>query len=1548
MDMRFPFIASLVLACCAASAPAVDVTSISATSTTYGAGDGVVISLAFNGLVTTVANTTKLQVAVGRPGNDAYAYATSSQAGVTSIDLLYQVVTGDNSADLDYSSTAALTGLVDVTPSPLLTAPGGIGSLAIVSDVKVDTTLRTELTTTLTPPDGDQKTAPLAYAITFSESVTGFTSGDLAVTNGTMAMSGSGASYSASVVPRSTLRVRQAAASGASLVSLSTASGDQMLTAGMPVLINNQLVTISTTTTVLTTPTPVGLSVPLAGAAAVGNDVWLPRGVNVTVDIAAQAASDLAGNPSGALVTSAVIYDPTPPVAIVTAPTSGISPQTYTIGFSEKVVGLFASGLTVTNGTAGTPTSADDGLTWTVPVTTNDRLTATSVAVKSGGVLDLAGNPCPASPAGTYQLLAVDGVTATPRSTTIGTGQTVTITVNLNHAVAFTPGSGPTLLLETGTTDRLATCTTAAGTVDTLEFMYVTASGDTAAALDYASINALDLNGGSLDGLTAISLPATGSTDSLAASALRVNTTKLAATITPDSPAMKAGPLTYNVTFTPAISSSGSLVPGDFAITGGTGLAVVVDAGLTSARISVNPATVTGTFDVAIRLKADTVTDALSNPNGASNEAKITYDTDAPTTVLTGPSGSHNSGPLAYTVTFSESVTGFTFADANLTNATSALSGSGSSYLLTATPRSTLSLVTGALAGTTTLSVQSPSRNQLLAAGTALWINNQFVVVSAPVTVLSSATTVSLANPLTVGASTGTDAWLPTGVRVQTNIPVAVASDPAGNPSGASGILTVDYDPTPPGAVVTAPLSGVSPQNYTITFSEAVTSLPTTALNVTGGIAQTPVTTDNIVWTVPVTVANRATTTALAVKAGGTRDLAGNACLTSPTASYAPLAVTRVTASPANTTIGKTNSVSITVHLNHEVQFTPGSSAATLELETGTTDRLATCTTTAGLRDALTFTYTVVDGDFSAPLNYKDASSLLLKGGTLDGLGTLTLPPTASASSLAQSALEIRATSFSATLNGPVESALSPLSYTVTFSSAINQSSLIASDFVVTGGTISLVDVDPGFTFATITVIPATTTGPLPVKFRLLAGTVTDTLTNTNSLSNELTTTYDPSAPVLTFSGLAQTMTAPAVVTVEATKAVTGLTSEKFVVENGSHLLTAVSASSYRLSISPTTSLILNTATVAGDTDVSLHTTTGSVVLAAGEVLRIGANTVQASATTATTIGTTPVTVLLRNPVTVATAAGVSVWLTTGTRVTVDAAAGACQDEAGNLSLNPAPFSFAYDPTPPLFSIATPTFSGTTATFTLTPSEPVQALDLADLTLTGANAISVIGSGGTAPFHTRWTVRVTPTVIDMMSLAVKGNAAFDAAGNASLPTTAATFPVASRVTLVDAQNADGTYDAGTRLRIRVTFTEEVTVTGVPTLALAMEGGSRFATYASGSGTTVLLFDYTVAEGDVAIDLDYTGTTALALSGGTLADADNHPVVLTLPAPGASGSLGDSSNLVIAAGDPTGPAKPDAGDLPDDSSSGCGAGSGIAILLCLGWLTAAGFRRRNRH
>jgi len=116
---------------------------------------------------------------------------------------------------------------------------------------------------------------------------------------------------------------------------------------------------------------------------------------------------------------------------------------------------------------------------------------------------------------------------------------------------------------------------------------------------------------------------------------------------------------------------------------------------------------------------------------------------------------------------------------------------------------------------------------------------------------------------------------------------------------------------------------------------------------------------------------------------------------------------------------------------------------------------------------------------------------------------------------------------------------------------------------------------------------------------------------------------------------------------------------------------------------------------------------------------------------------------------------------------------------------------------------------------------------------------------------------------------------------------------------------DGYYGLGDVIPITATFSEPVSVTGAPTLQLATGITNNRATYASGTGTATLVFNYIVAQGDLSADLDYASSSALSLNGGTITTASGGMnAKITLPAPGNAGSLGGSKAINIDGIEPT--------------------------------------------
>jgi len=114
---------------------------------------------------------------------------------------------------------------------------------------------------------------------------------------------------------------------------------------------------------------------------------------------------------------------------------------------------------------------------------------------------------------------------------------------------------------------------------------------------------------------------------------------------------------------------------------------------------------------------------------------------------------------------------------------------------------------------------------------------------------------------------------------------------------------------------------------------------------------------------------------------------------------------------------------------------------------------------------------------------------------------------------------------------------------------------------------------------------------------------------------------------------------------------------------------------------------------------------------------------------------------------------------------------------------------------------------------------------------------------------------------------------------------------------ISSTNANGAYGVNIEVYITITFSESVYVTGTtPTLNLETDSiPDGVAYYTSGNGTNTLTFTYTVLLGHNSSDLDYLSTNALS---GTIKDIVGNHADLTLPTPGALGSLGYNKEIII--------------------------------------------------
>jgi len=96
----------------------------------------------------------------------------------------------------------------------------------------------------------------------------------------------------------------------------------------------------------------------------------------------------------------------------------------------------------------------------------------------------------------------------------------------------------------------------------------------------------------------------------------------------------------------------------------------------------------------------------------------------------------------------------------------------------------------------------------------------------------------------------------------------------------------------------------------------------------------------------------------------------------------------------------------------------------------------------------------------------------------------------------------------------------------------------------------------------------------------------------------------------------------------------------------------------------------------------------------------------------------------------------------------------------------------------------------------------------------------------------------------------------------------------------------GVVFAATTVPFTVNMSEAVTVTGTPRIAVDVGGVTRYATYASGTGTSALTFNYAMVAGDIDLD-GVTLTSPIDLNGGTLKDLNGNDAALTFTVPNTS-------------------------------------------------------------
>jgi uncharacterized repeat protein (TIGR02059 family) len=643
-----------------ASGPTVSSVNSSTADGRYKVGSTVAVQVNFSTAVT-VTGTPQLTLETGATDR-VLNYASGS--GTTSLTFNYTVQAGDTSADLDYISTSALAlngGTIRNSAaqdaSLTLPSPGAAGSLAANKAIVIDTTAPTVSSVNSSTPNASYSAgSAISIQVNFSEAVAVTGTPQLTLETGPTDRVINYVSGTGTTALTFTYTV-QAGDTSPDLDYVGTTS---------LALNSGTIRDLATNDAVLTLASPGGAG-SLAANKAIVIDTTAPTVTGVT-------SSSLNGNfILGSTVSIQVNFSEN--VTVV-----GTPQLTLETGATDRVVN-YASGSTTSSLTFTYTVQSGDNSTDLDYINTN------ALALNGGTIRDLASNnavltlPAPgaAGSLAANKAIVVDAIVPTISSVssstvdgTLSVGQSVSIQVNFSEAVTVT--GSPTLLIETGTTDRSAIFVSGSGTT-TLNFTYTVQAGDTSADLNYVDTTSLALSGGTIkDALgndATLTLPATSNASSLAGSkAIVIDTTApvfASAAVTSDGTQIV---LTYNSALSAATASTSSFV--------------VTVAGSAAIISTVATSGSTAVLTMSSRITTGQVVSFTYTDPTAGNDANATQDTVGNDAATLGSTSVTNSSTITRPV-FAAPTTGLTATAGTVYSLTltAATGGSGSGYVYT-------------------------------------------------------------------------------------------------------------------------------------------------------------------------------------------------------------------------------------------------------------------------------------------------------------------------------------------------------------------------------------------------------------------------------------------------------------------------------------------------------------------------------------------------------------------------------------------------------------------------------------------------------------------------------------------------------------------------------------------------------------------------------------------------------------------------------------------------------------------------------------------------
>ncbi len=583
---------------------------------------------------------------------------------------------------------------------------------------------------------------------------------------------------------------------------------------------------------------------------------------------------------------------------------------------------------------------------------------------------------------------------------------------------------------------------------------------------------------------------------------------------------------------------------------------------------------ITGTFTITptsqgpitFYVEDGAVADQAGNASTASTTRTIHYDTAKPTPSFSISANPTNASPFAVTLNFDESVANIndvSLAQIAITN------GTASNFDRVSDQQYTFDVTPGTI-GTVGISYAANQVNDKAGnSNTAASLDVEFDNFGPEITIDSAAANPTNQAPITFSVTasepitglTGSDFDITNGTgasftqqsstnytlvinpdnngTVAVSLPAGRANDGVGNGNQLSNTKTVVYDTVRPSASITHSYispTNASPLNYTIRFSEAVTDLTSSNISLTNATFVSLNKVDSREYTLQITPLGGTVT--VRVKDSAVQDAAGNlsrediSTLTSdisaPTGTVNPLHTNNTRPALSGTISEQADSVTATIN-GTTFSATVNNSNLTWSVAAGQFGPLS-------------------DGTYNVVLAIVDRAT---NNGTDTTNNELVVDTD-------QPVLTISA--------GSSTTNQSPVLFNV--SSSRDVSGLSASDFTVTGGTISLVTTIAQDTYE----VAVSPTADGQITLQLNANTVIDDAGNQNPASNTAESIYDASRPSITLSSDSGPVSGPFDIAVTTSEEVQGLTAGDVSVTRGSVIsLVKNSDMQYTLRIQPTT-----------------------------------------------------------------------------------------------------------------------------------------------------------------------------------------------------------------------------------------------------------------------------------------------------------------------------------------------------------------------------------------